>query len=65
MKNFRLNTIRNITLEPQELQIYNRACRVSCKSALIKYHQLLSKYTSINSKSFFDQLATGASSTYP
>ncbi len=27
MKNFRFNTICNITQEPQELQRYNRACR--------------------------------------
>ncbi len=32
MKNFRFNTICNITQEPQELQRYNRACRFIGKS---------------------------------
>ncbi len=58
MKNFRFNTICNITQEPQELQRYNHACRFIGKSAVIKCHQLLSKVTSINRKSLFDQLAT-------
>ncbi len=58
MKNFRFNTICNITLEPQELQIYNRACRFIGKSAVIKCHQLVLKVTSINRRLFFDQLAT-------
>ncbi len=58
MKNFRFNTICNITHEPQELQIYNRARRFIGKSAVIKSHQLLSKVTSINMGSLFNQLAT-------
>ncbi len=37
MKNFRFNTICNITQEP--VQRYNRACRFTCKSAVIKCHQ--------------------------
>ncbi len=61
MKNFRLNTICNITQEPQELRRYNRACRFSGKSAVIKCHQLQSKVTSINRRSIFDQLATDTS----
>ncbi len=40
MKNFRFNTICNITQEPQQLQRYNRACRFIGKSAVIKCHQL-------------------------
>ncbi len=58
MKNFRFNTICNITQEPQELQRHNCACRFIGKSAVIKCHQLLSKVTSINSRSLFDQFAT-------
>ncbi len=58
MKNFRFNTICNITQEPQELQRYNRACRFIGKSAVIECHQLLIKGTSINRRSLFDQLAT-------
>ncbi len=57
MKNFRFNTICNITQEPQELQRYNRAYRFIGKSAVIKCHQVLSKVTNINSRSLFDQLA--------
>ncbi len=56
MKNFRFNTICNITQE--ELQRYNRACRFIGKSAVMKCHQLLSKVTSINRRSLFDQIAT-------
>ncbi len=58
MKNFRFNTICNITQEPQELQRYNPACRFIGKSAVIKCHQLLSKVTSTNWRLLFDQLAT-------
>ncbi len=58
MKNFRFNTICNITQEPQELQRYNRACGFIGESAVIKCDQVLSKVTSINRKSLFDQLAT-------
>ncbi len=58
MKNFRFNTICNITQEPKELQRYNHACRFIGKSAVIKCHQVLSKITSINRRSLFDQLAT-------
>ena len=66
MKSFRFNTICSITHEPQEeLRRYNRACRLIDKSAVIKYHQLLSKVTSINRESLFDQLATASSSTHP
>ncbi len=63
MKNFRFNTICNITQEPQELQRYNRACRFIGKSAVIKCHQLLSKVTS-NRRSLFDQLATATCYPY-
>ncbi len=55
MKNFRFNTICNITQEPQELQRYNRACRFIGKSAVMKRHQLLSKVTSVNRRSLFDR----------
>ncbi len=41
-------------------QRYNRACGFIGKSAMIKYHQLLSKITTINRKSLFDQLATAS-----
>ncbi len=58
MKNFRFNTICNITKDPQELRRYNRACRFIGESAVIKCHQMLSKVTSINRRSLFDQLAT-------
>ncbi len=58
MKNFRFNTMCNITQEPQELQGYNRACRFIGKSTGIKCHQVLSKVTSTNRRSLFDQLAT-------
>ncbi len=58
MKNFCFNTICNITQEPQELQRYNRVCRFIGKSTVIKCHQVLSKVTSINRRSLFDQLAT-------
>ncbi len=37
----------------------------SSASLLWFYHQLMSKVTSINRKSLFDQLATASSSTYP
>ena len=43
MKNFRFNAICNITQELQELQKYNRACRFTGKSAVVQYHELLSK----------------------
>ncbi len=36
MKNFRFNTICNITQKPKELQRYNRACRFTGKCAVIK-----------------------------
>ncbi len=58
MKNFRFNTICDITQEPQELQRYNPACRSIGKSAVIKCHQVLSKVTSIDRRSLIDQLAT-------
>ncbi len=58
MKNFRFNTICNITQEPQELQRYNRAYRFIGKCTVIKCHQVLSKVTGINRRSLFDQLAT-------
>ncbi len=47
MKNFRFNTICNITQEPKELQRYNRACRFISKCAVIKCRQLLSKVTKV------------------
>ena len=62
MKNFRFKTICNITQEPQNLQTFNCACGFIGKSAVIKYHQLLSKVQCINWKSCFDQLATASSS---
>ena len=62
MKNFRFNTICNITQEPQELQRYNRACRFIGKSPVTKCYQLLSKDTNINRRLVFDQLARD---TYP
>ncbi len=65
MKNFCFNTICNIIQEPQELQRYNRACRFIGKFAVIKYHQLISKVTSISRKSLFDQLATASSFPHP
>ena len=58
------NTIFNITQEPQDLQRHNRACRFIVKSAVIKYHHLLSKVTSINRKFIFDQLTTASSSDH-
>ncbi len=57
MKNFHFNTICNITQEPRELQTYICACGFIGKSAVIKYNLLLSKVTSINRKSHFDQVA--------
>ena len=57
-------SFQHITQEPQELQRYNRGCRFIGKSAVINNHQLLSKVTSINRKSLFDQLATASSSTH-
>ena len=64
MKNFRSGTICNITQEPQRLQRYNYACGFIGKSAVIKYHHLLSKVLSINVKSSFDQLATASYPPY-
>ncbi len=63
MKNFRCDNICNITQAPQNLQRYC-ACGFIGKSAVIKYHQLLSKKTkktkqnktSIKEKSRFEQL---------
>ncbi len=51
MKNFRFDTICNITQESQEIQRFNCACGSIVKSAVIKYHQLLSKIISINGES--------------
>ena len=65
LKNFRFNTICNIIQEPKELQRYNCPCGFIDKSAVIKYHQLLSNVIIINGKSRFDQLATVSSSTLP
>ncbi len=65
MKNFRSDTICNITQEPQELERYNCACGFICKSAVTKFPQLLIKVTGINGNSHFDQLATDSSSTPP
>ncbi len=45
MKNFRFNTICNITQEPQELQRYNRACKFIGKSAVIRCYQKLQVLT--------------------
>ena len=60
MKDFCLNTICNIT---QELQRLKYVCGgFIVKSAVIKYHQLLSKVTSIKRKLRFNQLATASSS---
>ena len=60
MKNFRFDTICNITQEPQDLQTFGCVCG-SIVHAVIKFHQLLSKVQCINAKSRFDQLATAAS----
>ncbi len=65
MKDFRFNTICNVTQEPQEIQRSNRACRFIGKSAVMKCNQLLSKVAGVNRRSLFDQLATGTSSHYP
>ncbi len=64
MKTFRLDTICNISQEPQELQKFNYACRF-IGEAVIKYHKLLSKVTSIDGKPRVDQLATASTSTPP
>ncbi len=55
MKNFRFNTICNITQDPQELRRCNRVCRFIVKSAVIRCHQLLSKVSSTNRRLLFDQ----------
>ncbi len=55
----------NITKGPQELQRFDCACGFIDKSAVITYHQPLSKVISIKGKSRFDQLATASSSTPP
>ena len=61
--NFRFNTICNITQEPQELSDTTvHVYRFVGKSAVIKYRQLISKVTGVNSKSLVDQLATASSS---
>ncbi len=62
MKDFCLNTICNITQELQELQRLKYVCVFIVKSAVIKYHQLLSKVTSIKRKLRFNQLVTASSS---
>ncbi len=58
MKNFRFNTICNITQEPQELERYNRACRfiglVCCdkmSSGAIKARFAFCSHTGLLSKS--------------
>ncbi len=43
MKNFRFNTICNITQKPPELQRFNCTCGFLSKSTATKLHQLLSK----------------------
>ena len=58
MKNFRFDTIYNITQEPQKLPKYNFASGFIGKSAVLKYNQVLSKVININGKSRFDQLIT-------
>ena len=58
MKNFRFDTICNITQKAQKLQRFNCVCGFIGKSALIKCHQLLSKVISMNGKLHFDQIAT-------
>ncbi len=55
--------ICNINQEPQDLQIFNCACGFIGKSAVVKYHQFLSKVQCIDEKLRFDQLATASSST--
>ncbi len=62
MKKFRFNIICNITQELQELQRYNRAYRFIYKSAVIKYHQLMSTITSIVVFHFMLQLNCVSSS---
>ena len=55
-----------ITQELQYLLRFNCTCEITDKSAVIKYHQLLSKVTNINEKKMhFDQLASASSSTPP
>ncbi len=53
MKNFRFDTICNVTRDLQEVQRFNCGCGLIGKSAVIK-HQLLSKVVSNNRKSRFD-----------
>ena len=43
MTNFRFDTICNISQIPKDLQRFKCACEFIGKSAVIKYHQLLSK----------------------
>ena len=57
---FQILLICNITQESQELQRFSSACGFIGKSAVIEYHQLLSKVT--YGKLLFDQLATASSS---
>ena len=63
MKNFRFETICNTILsyEPHRHFLWVHLL----KSAVIKYHQLLTKVIRINRKSRFDQLATASSSIPP
>ena len=66
IKNFCFNTICNITQETQKLQRCNCACGFIGKSAVIKYHQLLSKLISINRETFcFSTSYNNSSLLYP
>ncbi len=63
MKNFCFNAIYNITQEPKKVQRFNCAYEFIGKSAVIKYHQLVSEVICMNWKLCFNQLATAYS--YP
>ena len=62
MKNFRFNNIATLLRNHKNNRDTNCARSFIGKSAVIKYHELLSKVSSINRKSLFDQLATASSS---
>ncbi len=49
--------------EPEEIQSFNCANEFIGKSAVVKYHQLLSKSYKNNGKSRFDEVATPSFST--
>ncbi len=67
MKNFGFDTIFATYLRTTRTIEKTRNCAWGfiSKSALIEYHQLMSKVTSISGKSRFDQLAIDSFSTPP